>query len=791
MRVVGPEAPHIAQWITVAVLLGYVLNSVVVTWPQLPRPQLASFVLSLVLVLILQLLHSLARPLTWPAPTRLLTLAAQTLITFLPLAWVGPQAAAMAGFLAGSMLLVIARPVRWILYAGVSGAVLVALWAMGLGWVDVLYGTYITLLAGLMIYAISVLTSLVGLVFAGRAELARVAIVRERERVARDLHDLLGFHVSAMTLRGELVYRLLPDAAERAGKELGEVLRLARRALVEVRLVTDGYRPMSFADEVGSTRSILSAAGIDADVTVDLGGVPREVETVLAIVLREATTNVLRHSAARRCTVVARRAPTYATLQVASDGVEPAEDTAAADDRHGTGLANLVDRLTVVGGTLTVSVNGRWFHVGAQVPLSGVVNRTAATRLEEAAPEGPSALSGLGRPWHLRVARTIAVAVILGYAALPVVNVLSGTIGVGALAGFVACMVVQASVVLRYAVDDRRPLPGRLRAGTLAVQLVATILPLLWIHAPWGSMGGFLAGTVLLALPGRGWPLFLGIGFAVGALAVFRHEPAPWSAYLVMSTLLTGLVLSGIGSLSSLVAQVNQMRDELARTAVARERSRVARDLDELLGRDLSQLAAECRTACGRLGHDPDLAKAAVAEMLGVCRRTLATVRTAAGGYRYTSLTAELNSTASVLEAAGVQLDVEPPRQAVPHALEQALGVALREAVANVLRHSEARWCRIRICRDGGNVRLDVTNDGTLTSTDPVLAPASGLGDLASGIRLLGGRLTARASPDRTFRLLVDLPVAGGVPTDSHQPPATRAAEGGGSARGDGSDALT
>jgi signal transduction histidine kinase len=356
----------------------------------------------------------------------------------------------------------------------------------------------------------------------------------------------------------------------------------------------------------------------------------------------------------------------------------------------------------------------------------------------------------------------VTVVMIVGYAALPVINVLSGPIGAGALAGLVACMAVQAGVVLRLAADHGPLLPGRLRAGTLAVQLVATALPLLWIDAPWGSMGGFLAGTVLLTKPRRRWAPFLGVGAAVGVLAVIHREPVAWSAYLVISTLLTGLILYGIGSLSSLVAQVDRMRDELARTAVARERSRLARDLDELLGRDLTLLAAECRTAYGHLGHDPTLARAAVAEMLHVCRRALTTVRTAAGGYRYASLAAELDSTASVLAAAGVRLQVEPPGRPVPHALDQALGVAVREAVANVLRHSDARWCRIRIRHSGDDVRLEVTNDGSLTSADPALEPGSGLGELASDIGSLGGRLTARVSPDRTFHLLVDLPVVGG-----------------------------
>ncbi|EXG82427.1 sensor histidine kinase [Cryptosporangium arvum] len=759
---VGPEAPRIARLIVLAVFFGYAVNTVNSTWTTLPWPQFATFVGCLVVLLPLQFLHSFREPLTWRAPTRLLTLTAQTLVTLVPLLWVGAQAAAMAGFLAGSMLLAVAGRVRWLLYAAVGVAVLIGLRAIHLGWVDILYGTYFTVLAGLMIFGISSLTSLVGLVFAGRGELARTAVARERVRIARDLHDLLGLNVSAIALRSQLVHRLLPGAPARAREELTAVLQVTRQSLADVRMVTSGSGPMSFAAEVESAESILAVADIEFQVVADPRDVPGEVENVLAVVLREATTNVLRHGRARHCAVRVRRGSTQIRLHVDSDGAEPDQggsERPGSGERPGIGLTNLADRLAGVGGALTVAVAGQWFRLTAQVPLGDGSRRAPASTLDEAGLDDAAARIGRGRPWHLRVARSVAVAVTVGYAALTVVNVVSRPITVGSLIGFVACMAVQASVLIAYALGRRRRLPGRLRTGTLVLQLVAAALPLLWLDAPWGSMGGFLAGTVLLALPGRrGWLLFAAIGVAVAALAALEPGSFQWNVYLVISTLLTGLTLYGIGSLSSLVVQVNQTRDELARAAVARERLRLARDLDELLGRDLSQVAVACRSAHRHLATDPQLARTEMAAVLEVSHRALATVRAAASGYRYLSFSAELDSAASILEAAGVDLSIEASARPVPRTLDAVLSLALREAVANVLRHSDAARCRIRVCHTADDVRLDVTNDGAARSSDPVLESGSGLGDLAARVGQLGGRLVAHAHPDGTFELLIEIP---------------------------------
>jgi signal transduction histidine kinase len=753
-----------ARRIIAAVLCGYVLNSLLaVAAADLPAERLYSFVACLVAVLALQFLHSTRDTLAWPVWIRLITLAAQAVFTFMPLLWVGPQASAVAGFLAGSMLLTIAGRVRWALYVAVGAAVLMALTVDGLPPVDVLYGTYFILLTGLMVYGVSSLGNLVSVVYSARGELARTAVARERLRVARDLHDLLGFNVSAMTLRSELAYRLLPRATDLAKQELTEVLRIARQALADVRAVASGYQPMSLAAEVESAEAMLSAVEIHTDVRIEPGDVRREVETVLAIVLREAVTNVLRHGKAERCTITATREPGRIRLQVSNDGADPEPDRDRDRDtagRHGTGLANLADRLGWVGGALTTSVKGHWFHLTAVIPLAP--GRTARSLLDDASlPEGAG--SGISRwrrnrPWHLRVARLIAAVVILGYAALIVVNVLPASQRPAHLIGFAACVAVQAAILLTCALSDVGRWPGWLRVAVLVPQALATVLPLAWLGSPWGSMGGPFGATLLLVLSRRiRWPLFIMVGAGIAALGTVDPGPGAWRAYLIISTLLTGLALYGIGSLSRLVVQVNHAHDELMRMAVTRERLRVVRNLHDLLGRDLSRIAVASRTAHRYLEEEPDLAKEEVAEGLDIARRAVAKVRAVASGYRRMSLAAEIDSAVSILEAARIDVHVHLPEREVPHDVDSVLAVALREAVMNVLRHSDAHWCGIRVEATGGRVRLEVANDGAGTLTDPALDSGSGLGDLATRVELVGGTV-AGASDSGRFHLSIELP---------------------------------
>jgi two-component system sensor histidine kinase DesK len=137
----------------------------------------------------------------------------------------------------------------------------------------------------------------------GRSAQARLAASEERLRFARDVHDLLGHRLSVIALKAELAERLAPVDAGRAGREAAEVRRLAASALAEVREVVHGYRQVDLRAELGAIEQVLRSSGVRCTVTAPDADLPEPVAAPLAAVLREATTNVLRHSRASWCTI--------------------------------------------------------------------------------------------------------------------------------------------------------------------------------------------------------------------------------------------------------------------------------------------------------------------------------------------------------------------------------------------------------------------------------------------------------------------------------------------------------
>ncbi|GAA3228240.1 hypothetical protein GCM10020256_40340 [Streptomyces thermocoprophilus] len=149
-----------------------------------------------------------------------------------------------------------------------------------------------------------------------------------------------------------------------------EVQRIAQESQREVRDVVRGYRAADLGVELAGAHGVLTAAGIDCEVSGETAGLPGEVQSALGWVVREATTNVLRHGDPRRCTVVLRAIEGRAVLTVENDGAVPGADGAGSG--RGSGLAGLRERLAAVDGTLTAGpVDGGRFRVVAQVPVVG------------------------------------------------------------------------------------------------------------------------------------------------------------------------------------------------------------------------------------------------------------------------------------------------------------------------------------------------------------------------------------------------------------------------------------
>ncbi|MFG2380236.1 sensor histidine kinase [Streptomyces avermitilis] len=203
-----------------------------------------------------------------------------------------------------------------------------------------------------------------------RATVAQLAANEERLRLARDLHDLLGHSLSLITLKSELAGRMLPDHPEKAAQQVADIEQVSRQALVDVREAVTGYRRPRLAGELAGMQVALTAAGVTADLPAepDLDGVPEESESALAWALREAVTNVVRHSGARRCVVelVHRQTLDGAVLELSVED----DGSGGSGSTPGNGLTGLTERLEKAGGSLDAGRVRRGFRLVARVPMA-------------------------------------------------------------------------------------------------------------------------------------------------------------------------------------------------------------------------------------------------------------------------------------------------------------------------------------------------------------------------------------------------------------------------------------
>jgi two-component system sensor histidine kinase DesK len=197
-----------------------------------------------------------------------------------------------------------------------------------------------------------------------REELARTAVSEERLRIARDLHDLLGHTLSLIALKAELAAKLVESDASRARLELEDVQNVAREGLAEVREAVHEYRLRSVGDAIEGARSTLAAAGIECRVDSKAGELPADIESVFAWAVREASTNVVRHSGAHACAITLARTAMGVSLQVDDDG--EGSDSSAP----GSGLEGLAERARRLHGTLEAGASPEGgFRLRLTVPL--------------------------------------------------------------------------------------------------------------------------------------------------------------------------------------------------------------------------------------------------------------------------------------------------------------------------------------------------------------------------------------------------------------------------------------
>ncbi len=195
-----------------------------------------------------------------------------------------------------------------------------------------------------------------------------LALAAERERIGRDLHDILGHSLTAISIKSGLAAKLVDHDPEAAKEQLSEVSAVARQALADVRATASGFRQVRVAAELASSRSVLLAAGIEAEVPTAIEPMSDQLSELFGYVIREAVTNVVRHSEATTCTITVDRAQ----VRVADDG------RGFSRSRRRSGLVGLDERITAAGGTLEVtSTPGAGTVITVRAPVSASGSRPA------------------------------------------------------------------------------------------------------------------------------------------------------------------------------------------------------------------------------------------------------------------------------------------------------------------------------------------------------------------------------------------------------------------------------
>ncbi|MEZ0066152.1 two-component system sensor histidine kinase DesK [Streptacidiphilus sp. MAP12-20] len=370
------------------------------------------------------------------------------------------------------------------------------------------------------------------------------------------------------------------------------------------------------------------------------------------------------------------------------------------------------------------------------------------------------------------------------YLAYPVGDLLSGdhttagtVFGWAMLTGFLACYVY---LILRRQVAGTALPWARWQGGVLLAMLTLSIVTTLGLNNNWLALFSYTAISAGAVLPAR--YAFYGVLGTAGlqfGLGIATHTPGSELSGIVISAMLGGLAMTGLQRLVCTMQELREARQAVAALAASDERLRLARDLHDLLGHSLSLITLKTELTSRFMDQEryPE-AREQVADIEKVSRQALVDVREAIGGYRRPKLAVELAAARTALTAADVAIDaplsLADPRPGLDAEAEGALGWALREAVTNVVRHSNASQCRIRLIEDhapigggGGRVlTLEILDNGG--SQGKHSSPGNGLTGLAERLALTDGRLDAGpAKGGHGFLLRATVPLREPITADA------------------------
>ncbi len=299
--------------------------------------------------------------------------------------------------------------------------------------------------------------------------------------------------------------------------------------------------------------------------------------------------------------------------------------------------------------------------------------------------------------------------------------------------------------------DKRFALPAVVAASALLVVFTLRTPP---------QYGSLFLYALIMAGAACNWriglPAVLLLSILSGAVELARGESFTDATGQFLNELLVGLTAVAGQLLIQANRQLSQAREQIARLAVGEERLRFARDLHDLLGHSLSVIALKSELAGRLIKATPGLAAHEVEDIEKVARDALRDVREAVAGYRQPTLAAELAGAHEALTAAGIEDHVDQDHTPLPSVVESVLAWTVREGVTNVMRHSQAKRCAIRITNQDGRATVEVVDDGR----GGTLEAGTGLRGLRERVLERGGTLTAEPLPHEGFRLRVTLPLA-------------------------------
>ncbi|WP_231563178.1 histidine kinase [Microbacterium mangrovi] len=303
--------------------------------------------IGIALLVVYGIAFLLSGPLEWvlPASGRMLVVGALFVLSLLLMPWLGWQLPGIWTYVgvAWGMAALPWRP-TWIGIAGITVLALVCEAVAQGGFENALWVPAIILSISLMMAAFAQTQATMARLRATQRHVEALAAERERGRVARDLHDILGHSLTVIAAKSELGERLVDIDPERAKGEMADVASLARGALADVRATVAGFRGMSVGGELAAVRVALDAADIALEAPVNADAVGPEHRELAGWVLREGVTNVIRHARATRCRVRLDAA----SVIIDDDGIGPTTGSG------GSGLTGLRERVDAAGGTMSI-----------------------------------------------------------------------------------------------------------------------------------------------------------------------------------------------------------------------------------------------------------------------------------------------------------------------------------------------------------------------------------------------------------------------------------------------------